>query len=123
MSQNKSSAIAFLKHAASGEVRLAYENFVSKNMKHHNVHFKGDAHSLMVAMEENAKTHPNKSFEIQHSVEEGDIVAVHSKVQLEADEKEIAVVHIFRFEDGKIVEMWDIGQLKPEDSPNENGMF
>lgn len=34
-----------------------------------------------------------------------------------------AVVHIFSFHEGKIVEMWDVGQPVPEDSPNENGMF
>ena len=36
---------------------------------------------------------------------------------------EIAVVHILRFEGGKIVEMWDIGQEIPADSPNALGMF
>lgn len=36
---------------------------------------------------------------------------------------EIAVVHMFRFENGKILEMWDVGQVMEKDSPNENGMF
>ena len=34
-----------------------------------------------------------------------------------------AVVHFFRFEKGRIAEMWDVGQEIPSDSPNENGMF
>ena len=34
-----------------------------------------------------------------------------------------AVVHIFKFEGNLIVELWDMGQAVPEDSPNENGMF
>lgn len=34
-----------------------------------------------------------------------------------------AVVHIFRFDDDRIVELWDIGQAVPEASVNENGMF
>jgi predicted SnoaL-like aldol condensation-catalyzing enzyme len=36
---------------------------------------------------------------------------------------DIAVVHILRFEQGKIVEMWDVSQQVPKDSPNKLGMF
>ncbi len=35
----------------------------------------------------------------------------------------IAVVHLFRFQAGKIVEMWDCGQQLPADSPNTDGAF
>ena len=35
----------------------------------------------------------------------------------------MAVVHIFRFEGGRIAELWDLGMPIPEDSVNENGMF
>jgi predicted SnoaL-like aldol condensation-catalyzing enzyme len=31
--------------------------------------------------------------------------------------------HLFRFEEGKIAEMWDVVQPLPETSPNENGIF
>ena len=36
---------------------------------------------------------------------------------------EYAVVHIARFADGKIAELWDLGQEIPKDSPNALGMF
>ena len=32
-------------------------------------------------------------------------------------------VHIFRFEQGRIAELWDLAQPISTDSPNENGMF
>ena len=35
----------------------------------------------------------------------------------------LAVVHICRFENGKIAEFWDIGQIQPDPLVNENGMF
>jgi len=35
----------------------------------------------------------------------------------------VRVVHILRFEGDRIVELWDIGQEIPQDSPNEHGMF
>ncbi|MFW1806269.1 nuclear transport factor 2 family protein, partial [Acinetobacter baumannii] len=31
-------------------------------------------------------------------------------------------VHICRFENGKIAEFWDIGQIQPDPLVNENGM-
>ncbi|XDD49268.1 hypothetical protein AB3N59_12705 [Leptospira sp. WS92.C1] len=39
------------------------------------------------------------------------------------EEPDIAVVHIFRFEEEKIVELWDLGQFIVKDSPNKNGSF
>jgi predicted SnoaL-like aldol condensation-catalyzing enzyme len=32
-------------------------------------------------------------------------------------------MHIFRFDTGKIAEIWDFGQPVPEEPVNENGMF
>jgi predicted SnoaL-like aldol condensation-catalyzing enzyme len=35
----------------------------------------------------------------------------------------MAVMHIMRFENDKIAELWDFGQPVPKDMVNENGMF
>jgi len=35
----------------------------------------------------------------------------------------IVVIHIFRIEGEKIVELWDVGQEIMKNSPNENGPF
>jgi predicted SnoaL-like aldol condensation-catalyzing enzyme len=119
----KDIAESFLKLASSGKVREAYDKYVSPNFRHHNAYFKGDRESLLMAMEENAVTNPNKFLVVQHVFEDGDFVAVHSRVQLEKDGSDIAVVHILRFEGDRIVELWDVGQPVPKDSPNENGVF
>jgi predicted SnoaL-like aldol condensation-catalyzing enzyme len=115
-------AISFLNLAASGKVREAYESHVHPDFRHHNPFFKGDRESLLRAMEEAAVTNPNRFLEVQHVFHEGDMVAVHSRVQL-LNGSDIAVVHILRFHDDKIIELWDIGQAAPKDSPNQNGMF
>ena len=122
MSQ-KESAVDFLRRAASGEVREAYRRYAAPDFRHHNAFFKGDAASLMLAQEENARQYPNKILEIKHVLEDGDLVAVHSHVRMNAGDRGAALVHIFRFEGGRVAELWDIGQPVPEDSPNENGMF
>jgi predicted SnoaL-like aldol condensation-catalyzing enzyme len=121
--KKKEIAQDFLRLAAKGESREAFELYVADNFKHHNAYFKGDRNTLMTAMEENAIKNPNKIFEIQRALEDGDLVAVHSRVQLTQGDLEIAVIHIFRFDKDKIVELWDFGQTVTTDMVNENGMF
>jgi len=122
-STRKEAAISFLKLAASGKVDEAYANHISPNFRHHNPYFRGDAESLKAGMAEAHTKFPNTTLDVQHVFEADDLVAVHSRVRHSPDTPEIAVVHIFRFEGDRIVEMWDIGQEAPKDSPNENGMF
>jgi predicted SnoaL-like aldol condensation-catalyzing enzyme len=108
--------------ASSGKVRESYEKFIHKNFIHHNAYFKRDRESLLRAMEENVKQFPEKKCEILRTVEEKDFVTVHSKITLSPD-KIFSVIHIFRFENDKIVEEWEASQELLKDSPNENGIF
>jgi predicted SnoaL-like aldol condensation-catalyzing enzyme len=120
---NKDMAVLFLKMAASGEVREAYARFVGPGFRHHNPFFEGSAESLMAGMEENARQNPNKVLEVKRAIAEGELVAVHSHVRQNPDDRGGSVTHIFRFENGRIVELWDVGQPVPEQSPNQYGMF
>ncbi|MGR3764545.1 nuclear transport factor 2 family protein [Rossellomorea sp. NS-SX7] len=119
----KEKAVSFLEMVASGSVRGAFRKYTSSDFCHHNPYFRGDAESIMIAMEENAQETPDKIFEVKHAVEEGEIVAVHSHVRQHPGDIGAVVVHLFRFQDDLIVEMWDVGQPIPEGSPNENGIF
>jgi len=111
----------FLEMCALEDPKTAFAEYVNSNFKHHNQYFKGDRDSLMNAMSENSKTAPNRSFNIKQVYETDDRVAVFSQVI--KDKMQIAVVHMMRFENGKISEMWDVGQILEKDSPNENGVF
>ncbi len=121
--RNKDAAVTFLQMASRGDVREAYSKFVGTNFKHHNPYYEGSAETLMTAMEENARENPSKTLDVKLTIQEGDFVAVHSHVRLSPDQPGGAVVHIFRFEEGRIVELWDVGQGVPEQSPNQYGMF
>ena len=121
--RNKAAAVEFLKLAASGRVRDAYSKHVAHGFRHHNPFFRGDAASLRDAMEQNATKNPNKMLDVQSAIAEGDRVAVFSRVRQNPADRGGAVVHIFRFQNDRIVELWDIGQAVPEQSVNENGMF
>ena len=113
----------FLKLAANGHSHEAFRLYVGKNFKHHNAYFKGDHDTLMLAMEESSRKNPNKTLKIHHALSDGDFVAVHSHVKQNSADLGAAVVHIFKFESSKIIELWDLGQLIPKERINENGMF
>ena len=120
---HKDAAISFLQLSATGKVREAYDTYVSNSFRHHNPYFRGDATSLATGMEENARQYPHKMLEVVRALEDGDQVAVLSRVRLSPDGQDIALVHLFRFEGDQVVELWDVGQPVPDDSPNEHGMF
>lgn len=120
---NKEMALEFLKLAATGDVKSAYARFVHPDFIHHNQYFKGDRQSLLTAMEESNRTQPNKKIETKQVFQEGNTVITHSLVVREGNEKNIAVVHIFRFQGDKVIELWDLGVMLQPDSPNENGAF
>ena len=123
MTSHADIATSFLRMCARGEVRDAYDRYVSQDFVHHNAWFAGDRESLLRAMEESAAKEPNKSFEVRQVIDGGDKVAVLSHLKRADANLEYAVVHIARIVDGKIVELWDLGQEIPKDSPNELGMF
>jgi predicted SnoaL-like aldol condensation-catalyzing enzyme len=119
----KQDAEQFLELASGGRASEAFERFAAPSFKHHNPHFPAEARPLAEAMEENARQNPDKKLEVQHTIEDGDLVAVHSRVLHAPDAPEVATVHIFRFIDEGIVELWDVAMEAPDESPNELGMF
>ena len=119
----KEIAKEFLRLAASGNVREAYEKYVHEDFRHHNLYFKGDRESLMLGMEQSAKEMPNKVLETLRVIDEGDLVAVHNRIVLQVNGPEYAVIHIFRFEGDKIIEEWEAAQEVPKECPNKNGVF
>jgi predicted SnoaL-like aldol condensation-catalyzing enzyme len=66
---------------------------------------------------------PNAKSEIKRAFAEGDFVILHIHAVREPGERGSAVVDIFRLENGKIVEHWDVVQPVPEKAANSNGMF
>ncbi len=119
----KDRAIAFLTLVAEGDVRNAYAQYAAPDFRHHNPYYKGDAASLMHGMEDHAAEFPAMTIDVMRALEDGDLVAVHSRVRLTPEGPNVALVHIFRFRGDAIVELWDVTQPVPENCPNKNGMF
>ncbi len=66
---------------------------------------------------------PEARNEIVRSVASGDLVWLHVHSTNGAGDRGQAVVDIFRVENGKIVEHWDVIQDVPEEAANGNTMF
>jgi len=123
MNSPKDIAVAFLKTIIARKIDEAYAKYVSPKLRHHNAYFPADQESLKKGMIESHAQFPDTTIDIKQVIGEGNLVSVLSHVQLKPNGPNVGVVHMFRFEENKIVEMWDIGQEVPEKSPNENGMF
>lgn len=68
-------------------------------------------------------TFPDVNVDVKRTLSDGDLVSVHSHFTLFPGDLGFAVVDIFRFENGEIVEHWDVSQAVPETSANDNTMF
>ena len=66
---------------------------------------------------------PSSHSEIKKVFADGDFVILHVHAVREPGTRGRAIVDIFRLEDGKIVEHWDVAQDIPEKMPHGNGMF
>ena len=66
---------------------------------------------------------PNNKSEIKRIFADGDFVIVHVNAVREPGTRGLAIVDIFRLDNGKVVEHWDVVQPVPETAQNDNGMF
>jgi predicted SnoaL-like aldol condensation-catalyzing enzyme len=66
---------------------------------------------------------PQSRSEIKRVWAEGDYVILHVHAVRTPGARGSAIVDIFKLENGKIVEHWDVIQEIPEKAANNNGMF
>ena len=66
---------------------------------------------------------PNSRSEIKRSFADGEYVILHVHAVREPGTRGTAIIDIFKLENGKIVEHWDVAQPIPENPANSNTMF
>jgi predicted SnoaL-like aldol condensation-catalyzing enzyme len=121
--QNKKNVIAFYEKAFNDrDVETAFRLYGGKQYKQHNPLVEDGQEGIRKFVKWIGDNHPNAHGEIKRAFAEGDFVILHSHwVNLVSDSD--AVVDLFRLEDGKVVEHWDVIQPIPKAAANNNTMF
>jgi len=95
----------------------------SENFVEHAPRIKDGRDALLSLFADRYKKYPELSMSIKRTASDGDLVWLHLHVKHTPDSLGGAGIHIFRMEEGKIVEHWGVGQAVPEESLNDNTMF
>jgi predicted SnoaL-like aldol condensation-catalyzing enzyme len=117
-------AIAFLDMVFNQKkVKEGFDTYVGAKYIQHNPIAADGKEAAVEVLGKALQALPGWTYEIKHAYVDGDYAIIHSHVHMKAGDRGMAVVDIFRFEKGKVVEHWDVVQPIPEKSANDNTMF
>ena len=105
------------------EVRQAFETWVDPNYIQHKPTLPDGREAVISFLEKLLERYPDRIFTIHRVIASDDLVAVHYHSQATPEDLRFAVVDIFRVENCRMVEHWDVVQPVSEQSANDNTMF
>src|SRR5215217_2531734 len=121
--QNKQTALAFVNTAFNEKKPAeAVENYGGSHYIQHNPQAPDGFEAFIQFVEGFVEQFSQLSFDIKRAIAEGDLVVTHSLPKTSPEDRGSAVADIFRLEDGKVVEHWDVVQPVPESAAIDHPM-
>ncbi|WP_422358068.1 nuclear transport factor 2 family protein [Qipengyuania flava] len=122
--ENKRIVRAFLETVFNQhEIDEGMDAYVGETYTQHNPNVADGVEAFRENFKETFAENPESYFDIKRMFCEGNHVTVHAHWTQNKDDRGSAVMDIFRLEDGRIVEHWDVIQPIPEHIAHDNTMF
>ena len=120
---NKKAVVAFYEAALNSKDFEAAAKYFGPQYIQHNPGAQDGIEGFKAFIAFLREKFPSSHSEIKKVFADGDYVILHVHAVREPGTRGRAIVDIFRLENGKIVEHWDVAQEIPEKMPHGNGMF
>lgn len=121
--ENKALVMRFFNEFMTDHNIEVLDELLGPNYTQHNPGLGDGKAELIRFFQDFWKIYPTPRYTLKRMIAEGDLVALHYHFQPDPNEKGGAIVDIFKVENGKLVEHWDVYQLWPEKSLCEKPMF
>jgi predicted SnoaL-like aldol condensation-catalyzing enzyme len=120
---NKKAVVEFYDKAINQKDFGAASAYLGSRYTQHNPNAADGPEGLKAFLQFLKEKFPVSRSEIKRVLADGDYVILHVHAVREPGARGNAIVDIFKLENGKIVEHWDVVQPVPEKAANSNGMF
>ena len=120
---NKKIVVDFYDKAINQKDFEAASKYMGSRYTQHNPNAADGPEGLKAFLQFLKEKFPASRSEIKRVFADGDYVIVHVHAVREPGTRGNAIVDIFKLENGKVVEHWDVVQPIPEKAANTNGMF
>ena len=120
---NKKAVVAFYEAAINQKDFTAASQFIGPRYTQHNPNAADGPEGFKRFIDFLREKFPTAHSDIKKVFADGDYVILHVHAVREPGTRGNAIVDIFKLENGKIVEHWDVVQPIPEQAANNNGMF
>jgi predicted SnoaL-like aldol condensation-catalyzing enzyme len=121
--QNKKAVVEFYEKALNQKDFDAASKYLGPRYTQHNPNAPDGPEGLKTFLQVLKEKFPNSRSEIKRVFADGDYVILHVHAVREPGTRGNAIIDIFKLENGKVVEHWDVVQPIPEKAANSNGMF